>query len=561
MKSLQHLSGNNNPGPFSSPGYPSHSGWWKEGALKPLRDESAIKEALLHIHHPVFIIKNGTEFAAGIGGEGIFGGETPLPDAYPLQAFAPPCPIENLGDPTFCSDLNIRYPYVSGSMANGISSCEMVETMGQNGMLGFFGASGMDVPQVKSAIDRITHQLNGSAFGFNLIHSPNDPALEKAIVDLYIHNRIRLVEASAYMDMTLPVVRYRVEGIHRDKSGRIITPNRIIAKLSRVEVASKFFSPPPDQFLRELVASGALTEDQAQLAAQIPMAQDVTAEANSGGHTDNRPSNTLFPTIMALRDQMQKKYGFTQRLRVGLAGGIATPSSAAAGFSMGAAYVMVGSVNQACIESGTTDEVREMLAQTRQGDITMAPAADMFEMGVTVQVLKRGTMFAMRGAKLYEIYNTYNSLREIPDAVRMMLEKNIFRDSLENIWTQTREYFLNRDITQVERAETDPKHLMALVFRWYLGQSSRWASSGETTRKIDFQIWCGPAMGAFNEWAKGSFLEDPGNRKAADIAMNLLFGAAAILRMNNLRCQGIPLTSEFMHMMPFEPDQIREYLN
>ena len=274
-----------------------------------------------------------------------------------------------------------------------------------------------------AAIDQITRQLNGSAFGFNLIHSPNDPALEKAIVDLYIHNKIGLVEASAYMDMTLPVVRYRVEGIHRDKSGQIITPNRIIAKLSRVEVASKFFSPPPERFLRELVASGALTEDQAQLAEQIPMAQDVTAEANSGGHTDNRPSNTLFPTIMALRDRMQKKYGFTQRLRVGLAGGIATPSSAAAGFSMGAAYVMVGSVNQACIESGTTDEVREMLAQTRQGDITMAPAADMFEMGVTVQVLKRGTMFAMRGAKLYEIYNTYNGLQDIPDAVRMMLEK------------------------------------------------------------------------------------------------------------------------------------------
>ena len=524
-------------------------------------DEPAIKEALLHVHHPVFIIKTEKCFAAGIGGAGFFGADTPLSDTYPVLAFAPPYPTENLGDPAFCSDLGIRYPYISGSMANGISSCEMVEAMGRNGMLGFFGASGMDITQVESAIDRITSRLNKTPFGFNLIHSPNDPALEKALVDLYVQRNIRLIEASAYMDMTLPVVRYRVEGIHRDNSGHIITPNRIIAKLSRVEIASKFFAPPPDRLLRELVASRHINENQAQLAAQIPMAQDVTAEADSGGHTDNRPAITLLPTIMALRDRIQKRYGFTQRLRVGLAGGIATPSSAAAGFSMGAAYVMVGSVNQACIESGTSEEVREMLAQTRQGNITMAPAADMFEMGVTVQVLKRGTMFAMRGSKLYEIYNTYNSLQEIPVSVRTMLEKNIFRDSFENIWAQTRKYFLHRDKTQVERAENDPKHLMALVFRWYLGLSPRWANSGETSRKIDFQIWCGPAMGAFNEWAKGSFLEHPGNRNTADVAMNLLFGAAAILRMNSLRCQGVPLSSEFMHITPLEPAQIREYLN
>lgn len=43
-------------------------------------------------------------------------------------------------------------------------------------------------------------------------------------------------------------------------------------------------------------------------------------------------------------------------------------------------------------------------------DIMMAPAADMFEMGVKLQVLKRGTMFGMRSQKLYEIYENYNSI-------------------------------------------------------------------------------------------------------------------------------------------------------
>ena len=57
----------------------------------------------------------------------------------------------------------------------------------------------------------------------------------------------------------------------------------------------------------------------------------------------------------------------------------------------------------------------------------MAPAADMFEMGVKVQVLKRGTMFAMRAAKLYELYRAYPSLEQIPAAERANLEKNLFR--------------------------------------------------------------------------------------------------------------------------------------
>ena len=33
------------------------------------------------------------------------------------------------------------------------------------------------------------------------------------------------------------------------------------------------------------------------------MAEDLTAEADSGGHTDNRPAITLLPTMLALRDR------------------------------------------------------------------------------------------------------------------------------------------------------------------------------------------------------------------------------------------------------------------
>ena len=46
----------------------------------------------------------------------------------------------------------------------------------------------------------------------------------------------------AYLDLTLPVVRYRTAGIHQGPDGRVVAPNHVIAKVSRVEVAGRFFT-------------------------------------------------------------------------------------------------------------------------------------------------------------------------------------------------------------------------------------------------------------------------------------------------------------------------------
>jgi PfaD family protein len=444
-------------------------------------------------------------------------------------------------------------------MAKGISSADMAEELGKAGMLGFFGAAGLPFDAVEAAVERLSGADSPS--GFNLIHSPHEPDLERALAELYIRRGVRLVEASAFLTLTQPLVRYRVHGIHRAADGSIVAPNRLVAKVSREELAEKFFSPPPEKFLCELVEEGFITPEQAELAAQIPMAQDVTAEADSGGHTDNRPALVLFPTIQSVAERLQSRHDYAVKLRVGLAGGIATPAAAAAAFAMGAAYIMTGSVNQACIESGTSGEVRRMLAETRQSDVAMAPAADMFEMGVTVQVLKRGTMFPMRAAKLYEIYRSCAGIDDIPAAERDKLEKTFFQAPLSDIWQQTRSYFRQRDPRQVERAERDPKHLMALVFRWYLGQAAHWAKGGESSRRIDYQVWCGPAMGAFNEWTAGSFLALPENRRVATVARNIMFGAALLSRINHLRYQGIGLPAGATHIQPLEDRQIKEYLS
>jgi len=197
-----------------------------------------------------------------------------------------------------------------------------------------------------------------------------------------------------------------------------------------------------------------------------------------------------------------------------------------------------------------------MLAEAGQADVTMAPAADMFEMGVRVQVLNRGTMFAMRASKLFELYRAYPSWEAIPEPERVQIEKTQLKTTFDDIWNQTRDFFTRRDPTQLPKAEKDPKHKMALVFRWYLGMSSRWANSGEASRQLDYQVWCGPAMGAFNEWAKGSPLEPSKNRTVVGIALNLLYGACIVLRREALRQQGVLLPDECFAMTP----QTREEL-
>ncbi len=74
-----------------------------------------------------------------------------------------------------------------------------------------------------------------------------------------------------------------------------------------------------------------ITPRQASLAARVPMADDITVEADSGGHTDNR----LLPSILALRDELESRFGYQEQVRVGAAGGIGTPHAVLAAFMMG----------------------------------------------------------------------------------------------------------------------------------------------------------------------------------------------------------------------------------
>jgi len=462
----------------------------------------------------------------------------------PLIAALPPVYPEWLGDRSFCEVHDVRFPYVTGAMANGIATTRLVIAMARAGILGFFGSAGLSHQRVEEAIDELTQQLGDSAsWGSNLIHSPNEPELEASVTDLYIRRGVKRVSASAFMGLTPSIVRYSASGLSLDPRGEVRRRHHVFAKISRPEVARAFLSPAPKEMLDALVAQQLLTPAEAELAQRVPVAEDIIVESDSGGHTDNRPLAALLPVIVSLRDKLVAQHGYTRPVRCGAAGGLGTPSAVASAFSMGAAFVLTGSVNQAAVESGLSEEGRQMLARAGLADVTMAAAADMFELGVKLQVLKRGTMFGPRANRLYELYQAHPALEAIPQADMARLEKDVFGMSCDDVWAQTSDFWARRAPAELERAATDPKHKMALCFRWYLGLSSRWAIAGDARRRVDYQIWCGPAMGAFNDWVKGSFLEPSENRGAVQIARNLLEGAAVVTRAGQLRSFGVAVPS------------------
>lgn len=444
-----------------------------------------------------------------------------------------------LGSGDFRKDYSLTYAYLAGGMYRGIASAGMVIRMGKAGLLGFLGTAGLSPENISKDLCLIQQQLTaGEAYGMNLVHQFSDPALEMKMVEIALGQGIRNVEAAAFMQITPALVYYRLKGLRKEGNG-IACDNRIIAKISRPEVAEAFMSPAPEKLVDELYSRGMITAGQAELARQVPMSHDICVEADSGGHTDGGVALVLLPAMQRLRQDIHARHNYEKPLRIGLAGGIGTPQAVACAFVMGADFVLTGSINQCTAEAGTSEAVKDLLQEINIQDTDYAPAGDMFELGAKVQVLKKGVLFPARANRLYALYNQYGSLEEVPASVLQQLEKSYFKKDIDTIWRETREYLQAKgDHASIQKAEQNARTRMALVLRWYFGYSSRLALKGDMSDKVNFQVHTGPALGAFNQWVKGTELESWRNRHADEIGLLLMREAARLLkdslsRMNN----------------------------
>lgn len=446
---------------------------------------------------------------------------------------------ESLGNPAIRAEYGIKYAYFTGSMYRAIASKELVVRLGKAGMMGFLGTAGLSPGEIGDALRFIRSEfVHGEAYGMNLICNLERPEVEMETVSIYLEHRVTRIEASAFIRITPALVLFRLTGLRRDSQNRIVCGHKIMAKLSRMEVAEAFMSPAPENIVSQLLASKLVTQEQADLAREVPMSFDICVEADSGGHTDQGIPTVLLPSIQSLRRELSRKFGFAPDIRIGLAGGIGTPEAAAAAFIMGADFILTGSINQCTVEAGMSESVKDLLQEIDVHDTAYAPAGDMFEIGAKVQVLRKGVFFPARANKLYTLYSQYDSLEDLPLKVRAPIERQYFKKSFDEIWEETKEYFHKNDYrSMVEKAERNPKQKMALVFRSYFGYSMRLAFAGDEANRVDYQVHTGPALGAFNQWVKGTEFENWRNRHVDQIGEMLMRETAALLtrRFEQLR--------------------------
>lgn len=437
---------------------------------------------------------------------------------------------ESLGSNAFRERYASKYAYVVGAMYKGISSKELVVASGKSGILSFFGTGGISIEKIAESVEYIQERLEqGQPYGMNLLNNIERPELEMQVVNTFLEYRVRNVEAAAYMQITAPLVKYRVSGLRRNSEGNVEAVNQVMAKVSRPEVAEVFMRPPPKSIIEELLKSGQINEAEALMSREIPVAHDICVESDSGGHTDQGNAYVLVPAIRSLSIEVMNQQSYSKKLCIGAAGGIGTPEAAAAAFILGADFVLTGSINQCTVEAATSDEVKNILQNLDIQDTGYSPAGDMFEIGAKMQVVKRGTFFPARANKLYELYLQHDSIDELDSKMIQKIQNKYFKRSIEEVWSETKSYYKKSIPHKLEEIENNPKKKMASIFRWYFVHSTRLAMKGVRDQVVDYQIHCGPALGAFNRWVKGTELEDWRNREVAQIGKLIMHETASFL--------------------------------
>lgn len=438
--------------------------------------------------------------------------------------------LHDLGSASFRKRYGLAFNCLVGGMYKAISSKEMIASLSKSNLLGFYGTGGVSFEQIKRDISFIKEQVNREVFGVNVVSDVTNSEKEERLIDLLLEEEVSVIEASGYIYLTRPLIRYLAMGLRED-NGQVVRTNHIIAKVSRPEIAEIFMKPAPENIISNLLNDNEITSQQATLLRSISVADDICVEADSGGHTDRGIITILLPAIQRMRNRISKEYNYHDVIHVGAAGGIGTPQAAAIMFLLGADFIMTGSINQCSVEAGTSMAVKNILCKMEVQDTDYAPAGDMLEYGSKVQVVKKGTFFVGRANKLYDIYKHCNSIADIEEETREQIERTFFKKKLDEILEEEKEFYKKYREKDYQRLIEDGKFQLLVVLKWYFRNSTKFALEGIQDRKVDYQIQCGKSLGAFNDWVRDTRFSLLENRKVVELNHYIMLETAKYLTM------------------------------
>lgn len=463
--------------------------------------------------------------------------EQPAPQIESAMAKAPAVrsgsglfSAQSLGSEDFRQAHHCRYAYVIGSMANGIASAELVIRAARAGILAYFGSAGLELEEIETAVDTMQQALGqDEVFGVNVLHQSDEPEREDRLVDLLLAKGVQRIEAAGFTRITPALVKYRLTGLRQDRQGNPIARHNILAKVSRSEAAALFMSSPPANIVNDLLEGRQISPQEAALANSIPMADDVCVEANSGWYGEAGNIAALFPAIQRQLEMLMRSYTFSQRIRLGVAGGIGTPEAAAAAFILGADFILTGSINQCTVEANTSDAVKDILQTVGIRHMEYAPAADLFELGSQAQVVNKGVLFPARAQKLYDLFKHHDSLESIDEITRQEIQEKYFHAGFEAVYRDVTVFYCKHNPSVLQQAQYSPKYKMGLIFKWYFSRAMQAAMQGKADQQANYLIFCSSALGGFNQWVEDTRLQLWRDRHVDDIAVELMKSGAEFL--------------------------------
>ncbi len=432
-----------------------------------------------------------------------------------------------LGAAGFRETYGTRYAYVGGAMMHAVASAKQVVAFAKAGMLGIYGADGIAAEEVAADLRRIRAAIGDKTFGVSLMADWAQPERDMERVRQYLREDVRLLEVSGFVTASPALVLFRLKGLSADAQGRPVPRNRILARVTRPGAALLFLQPAPEAVVEKLRALDQITPEEARLARQLPLADDVCAQADGSGPSDGGNLLSLLPSVCRLRDEQQQSLRLAQKVRVGASGSLGTPEAMAAAFMLGADFVLAAAIHQCSPEAGTSDMVKEMLQSIDVADTDRAPSGELFEQNGQIQVLRKGVFFPARANKLHSLWRHHAALDEIDTTTRRQIEEKMLGQSFEQAWADLQRNHGARETAVLDRAMRDPKAKMALIFRTYFATSVRSALAGDAAQRVNFQVHCSSGLGALNLWLGNVPWQQRG---VAEIAGRLMEETAALLQ-------------------------------
>ncbi len=433
--------------------------------------------------------------------------------------------IFKLGSQSFLKHHQIKYPYVAGSMCQGISSDKLVIKMAQSGFLAFIGSFGLSIDDVENLIGSCASSLGQQfSYGVNVHHLSADSEKQRALLELCIKYHVPCVEVSGFDHISSDLILYRIKGLSR-AGDHISIQNKVFLKTARLDTAALFMQPAPLHILDKLLAEKLITPDEHLMAQSVAVADDICVEGDGGWKTEQVSALVKLPEVMRLRDQQSQL--LNQPVRVGCSGGIGTPEAVAAVFMLGADFILTGSINQCTIESNTSNHTKQLLSQINSEDTCYVPAGDLFESGARAQVVRKGLYFPARAQKLYDLYRLHSGIEDLNVQDIKQIEKHFFARSFASVY---QEIIDTENSQEVKKVKENKKYKMAKIFRWYFDYAQRLSMQGIEQEQENYQIYSSPALGAFNQWARGGAFESWQDRQVDKIALTLLKEASVFLK-------------------------------